>query len=271
MNSASRPPSKPFSAWRKQTSAGTAERIHPLELCLGRYCARLACTQREREAAFRLRFRVFNLELNEGLSTSYETGRDTDEYDAGCDHLIVEDSATGEIVGTYRLQTGAMAARNIGYYSEREFDFAPYEPLRSELVELGRACVHRDCRGASAVLELLWKGIARYAVERGARYLIGCSSLSTQDAAHGARVCQILKEYAAAPSLQTLPQPGLELPPASTAEACDHIPKLLRTYLAVGARICGPPAIDREFQTIDFLTLLDLDALHPRLRSRFLK
>ena len=51
-------------------------------------------------------------------------------FDEACDHLIVEEVANGEVVGTYRLQTGEVAAANIGYYSEREFDFAVYEPLR---------------------------------------------------------------------------------------------------------------------------------------------
>ena len=80
---------------------------------------------------------VFNLELQEGLEPAYLTGLDTDEFDAICDHLIVEHAPTKQIVGTYRLQTGSTAAANSGYYSAREFDFAPYEPLRNQIVELG--------------------------------------------------------------------------------------------------------------------------------------
>jgi 1-acyl-sn-glycerol-3-phosphate acyltransferase len=92
--------------------------------------------------AQQLRFEVFNLELGEGLAESYATELDVDPFDEFCDHLIVEELATSEIVGTYRLQTGQLAAANLGYYSEREFDFAPYEPFRCEMIELGRACVH---------------------------------------------------------------------------------------------------------------------------------
>ena len=130
--------------------------------------------------AQQLRFEVFNLELGEGLAESYATGLDIDPFDEFCDHLIVEELATSEIVGTYRLQTGQLAAANLGYYSEREFDFAPYEPFRCEMIELGRACVHADHRNFN-LLHLLWRGIARYAVERNARMLIGCSSISSQD------------------------------------------------------------------------------------------
>ena len=43
----------------------------------------------------------------------------------------------------------------------------------------------------------------------------------------------------------------------------------MRAYLAIGAKICSAPAIDREFKTIDFLTLLDLQAIPQRLRARF--
>ena len=112
-----------------------------------KYAARLAQNADEVRRAQRLQFEVFNLELNEGLVESHFTGLDVDPFDNACNHLIVEHLATGEIVGTYRLQTGAHAAANIGYYSEREFDFAPYEPLRGEMIELGRACVHAEHRG----------------------------------------------------------------------------------------------------------------------------
>jgi putative hemolysin len=44
----------------------------------------------------------------------------------------------------------------------------------------------------------------------------------------------------------------------------------LKTYLAIGAQICAPPAWDREFGTIDFLTLLDLKAVSSAARNRFL-
>lgn len=233
----------------------------------GSYRARLASTTADRAAAFHLRFLVFNLELNEGLDTAYVIGQDTDEFDAVCDHLIVEHVTTGEIVGTYRLQTGAMAAANAGFYSEREFDFGPYRHLDDSLVELGRACVHREHRSAE-VLYLLWRGIARYAAHHGGRYLIGCSSLTSQDPAHGSAVFEALKMYQVPSHLRTIPHPRFTMTPVAPGTANKTIPRLLSAYLAVGARICGQPAIDRDFKTIDFLTLMDLETLHPRLRAR---
>src|SRR6266516_3227144 len=169
-----------------------------------KYAARLARSADEVRRAQQLRFEVFNLELGEGLADSYATGLDVDPFDEFCDHLIVEELATSEIVGTYRLQTGQLAAANLGYYSEREFDFAPYEPFRCEMIELGRACVHADHRNFN-LLHLLWRGIAHYAVERKARMLIGCSSLTSLDPVEGIAVYRQLQPYLVPQELRTCP------------------------------------------------------------------
>jgi putative hemolysin len=235
------------------------------------YRLQLARSAEQLRAAQALRFMVFNLELHEGLVQSFETGLDADRFDACCDHLLVEDVGSGAIVGTYRLQSGRRAAQAHGYYSEREFDFAPYEPLRDRLIELGRACVHAEHRNF-AVLNLLWNGIADYARDHGARWLVGCSSLTSQDAAAGAAAWQRLAPHQAEPALRTVPMPSFACPLDRVAAQPPKIPKLLAAYLALGAAICGPPAIDREFKTIDFLTLVDLEgqALQSlRGRGRF--
>jgi putative hemolysin len=232
------------------------------------YSARLAVTDTERRAAYKLRFEVFNVELHEGLDRSYSDGQDIDLFDAICDHLVVE-SAAGEIVGTYRLQAGTVADRNLGFYSEQEFDFTPYRSLRSQMLELGRACVHRDHRSFE-VVSALWRGIGQYAQERGCRYLVGCSSLASQDPAEGWSTYRKLQDCLVAPELRTQPTARYRLPAERASSGEAKVPKLLRTYLAVGAKIGGDPAIDREFKTIDFLTWMDLESLTPASRMRYL-
>lgn len=232
------------------------------------YNLRLADKPADLSAAQSLRFQVFNLELNEGLAASYATGLDADGFDAICDHLIVEHVPSATVVGTYRLQTGRQALHQ-GYYSEQEFHFAPYESLRSQLVELGRACVHPQHRNLF-VLGMLWKGIANYAREHGARYLIGCSSLTSQSPAVGAAAFATLREDSLVCSqLQTLPRPEYFCPLDEVSDEPVVIPKLLRGYLSMGAKICGPPALDRQFKTIDFLTLLDLESMLASARLKF--
>jgi putative hemolysin len=217
----------------------------------------------------RLRYEVFNIELGEGLSTSDRSGLDIDPFDSFCDHLMVRDLETGKLVGTYRLQTGEVARRNLGYYGNQLFDFSVYEPIRKELLELGRACVHIDYRNIM-VLHALWKGIAVYATRNDSRYLMGCSSISSQDENIGVAMYESLKEkYLVEPSLRTTPQPGHDCRSNDTPVVAQRPPRLFRAYLEISGRICGPPAIDREFKTIDFLTLVDLDNLPDRVRIRF--
>jgi putative hemolysin len=254
---------------------------------IGRYRVRLAETVEDRDAACRLRFKVFNIELGEGLESSYRTGLDTDQFDLVCEHLLVEDKLENNpakrIVGTYRMQSGTIAAANLGYYSEQEFSFAPYEPLRAGILELGRASIDREHR-TSDVLMLLWRGIAQYATDMGLRYLIGCSSLNSKDPAEGWQMYRQLEQYRVSPEFETMPtaayvcpiqlagahaqpSPGQQDPASRTPI---KVPKLLKTYLAIGARIGAPPAWDREFGTIDFLTLMDLKLISPSARNHFL-
>ncbi len=259
---------------------------------MGRYRLRLAETSEDREAACRLRFKVFNIEMGEGLDSSYETGLDTDDFDLFCEHLLVEDkqedNPSRRIVGTYRMQSGQTAARNLGYYSEQEFLFAPYEPLRPGILELGRASIDREHR-TPEVLTLLWRGIAQYANDMGLRYLVGCSSLTSRNPVEGWQLYRQLEHYRVSPEFETVPTAAFACPtepagsdaqlsPAESNGAAEtpaagegiKVPKLLKTYLAIGARIAAPPAWDRAFGTIDFLTLLDLKMLSSAARNRFL-
>jgi putative hemolysin len=235
------------------------------------YSVRLARSVADVLAAQTLRFEVFNLELDEGLVQAYDTGLDADAFDAVCEHLVVEDASSGAIVGTYRMQTGPSAAQALGYYSEREFDFGPFEAQRAQMVELGRACIHRQHRNF-AVLTLLWKGIGQFALDRGARYLVGCSSINSQDSAEGLSAYRKLLPHLAPAAWQTLPHAAFACPLADPTPVATKIPRLLSAYLAMGAAICGPPAIDREFKTIDFLTWVDIQSptvLAMQQRGRF--
>ena len=228
------------------------------------YQARIASTAADVHAAQVLRFEVFNIELDEGLVHSYETGRDADPFDEHCAHLIVEEATQGIVVGTYRMQTGRQAGQALGYYSEREFDFSPFEAQRPLILELGRACIHQGHRNF-AVLNLLWKGIASYAREQGARYLIGCSSITSQDAEVGTAAFRRLAPHLAPPEWCTRPHASFACATGDAATPPPRIPRLLSAYLALGAAICGPPAIDREFRTIDFLTWIDIES--PLVRA----
>jgi putative hemolysin len=242
-----------------------------IEIVEERYIARFARTEAEIDAALKLRFEIFNLELAEGLDSSFQTGRDRDEFDATCHHLLIIESRSNQVVGTYRLQTLESARR--GFYSANEFDLSrlPAGVLEQSL-ELGRACIAQEHRSPQ-VLFLLWKGLAAYLLQARKRYMFGCCSLTSQDAGEGKAVLQLLQEGGHMhQDFFVPPQKGFEcFAPdfAGNPAAEANIPKLFRIYLRYGAKVCGPPAIDRLFKTIDFFVIFDLVMLDNLSRAFF--
>lgn len=243
------------------------------EIDEGQYRLRFARSDEDLDAVLRLRFEVFNLELGEGLDTSVETGRDLDEFDPVCHHLMVIDRHRGEIVGSYRMQTSQMARRHLGFYSQTEFDLGTLPAMVIDnAMELGRACVARAHR-STHVLFLLWKGLALYVAANRRRFLFGCSSLTSQDPYVGKAFMDYLEERGYCHTdFHVLPQPGFECYEEGFEGRGDlhvRVPPLFRTYLRHGAKVCGPPAIDRQFKTIDFLVLFDVDNMDPKMFQTF--
>jgi putative hemolysin len=230
-----------------------------IELRDGPYRLRFVRSQDELDDVLRLRFSVFNLELGEGLSESYLTGRDRDQFDDVCHHLIVLDETENRAVGTYRMQVAENAAH--GWYSSVEFqlDTLPGEVLANG-VELGRACIDKAHRNLQA-LYLLMTGIARYMQALNKRYLFGCCSLTSQDPREGKHLLDVLESQGAMHAhYRVRPQADYECyaPGFTLIEPLDvRIPKLFRAYLRFGSKVCGEPAIDRDFQTIDYFVLYD--------------
>ena len=239
----------------------------------GRYVARFARTKEEIFAALKLRFEVFNLELGEGLQASFITGRDMDEFDEQCHHLIVVDTENQDrVVGTYRMQTSDMARAGSGFYSNVEFELSKLPPeVLSDSIELGRACVAQDHRN-TAVLFLLWRGLAAYLRHNRKRYLFGCCSLTSQDPLDGLRVMRLLERNGQIDPLFNVPtQPGFECVAQDDVpvEREVRLPKLFQIYMRYGARVCSRPALDRQFKTIDFLVLFDVRSIDEQSRKMF--
>lgn len=235
----------------------------------GRYEARFATSDEELDAILRLRFEIFNLELGEGLAESRATGRDRDDFDAGCHHLMVAEVASGQVVGTYRVQTAEMAASHLGFYSATEFDLAGLPAaVTAGAVEIGRACIARPHR-STQVLFLLWKGLARYVAANRKRYLFGCCSLTGQDFAAARAVAAHLERAGHVhPEIRVAPLASHACPDGAAAgdpAAPPALPMLFRIYLRHGGKVCSAPAVDRHFNTIDFLVLFDVDGMSRRL------
>lgn len=236
----------------------------------GSYVARFARTAEDLDRILRLRYEIFNLELGEGLDASHVTGRDEDELDGRLHHLMIV-TRPGEVVGTYRMQTAEMAASHGGFYAEQEFDLSDLPPaIVAESVEIGRACVARAHR-TGRVLHLLWRGLATYLTWTRKHRLFGCCSVTSQDPAVGQAVhLELARRDAQHPSLRVAPRPGFECPETSPASP-GHIPALFQSYLHLGARVCGPPAIDRQFKTIDWFVTLAVTEIDPTIYRTFFR
>ena len=240
---------------------------------------RLAENQLEIEKALALRFEVFNLEMNEGLEESLATGKDRDEYDLYCDHLIVLDRTKDDkIVGTYRLLRGSIARANIGFYSENEFNLAALDNLPGEVAEIGRICVHKDYRDGS-VISMLWIGLGNYMNQFNVRYLSGCASLHTTDPQDASEMyaCMKAKDMMAEEKYHVEPleshklegfNANLEI--QDVKATYKKMPALLKGYVRAGSRFCSEPAIDREFGTIDFYIIFDKTEVDKRYGRHYL-
>lgn len=223
--------------------------------------------------AQRLRFAVFAAEMGARLTTPI-AGHDVDLFDDFCEHLLVRDAKSRQVIGTYRVLTPAQARRVGSTYSDTEFDLTRLRSLRSRMVELGRSCVHPDHRHGGVIMAL-WGALADFMVRNQLDTMIGCASIPmlhngvvSGDAA--ASIWEQVRATHLAPIeyrvLPRLPLPVEKLDGRVQVEP----PALIKGYLRLGARVLGAPAWDPDFNTADLPMLMRLADLHPRYRKHFL-
>jgi len=233
-----------------------------------RYESFIAMNQETVEEAYRLRYRVFAEEMGARLKGQ---GLDQDGFDPFCDHLVVRDHRSGRVVATSRLLSDQAAVRAGRFYAEQEFDLGAVANQLGRLLEVGRTCIDPASRG-TAVLSILWSGLARYAIERGFEYLIGCASIPPGP---GGFAVEAFRDRLQPEQIgpQWLNVVSLRPVPKELRTQCDEcgIPPLLQTYLRLGAWICGEPFWDEDFNCMDVFILLPLVRLNSRYARRFLR
>lgn len=241
------------------------------EISDGKYVAKIVENSNEFEAVLRLRFDVFHRELS--FEENPANRSDFDDYDLQCNHIIVTEKATGKTVGTYRLNTIEGAKNVEGFYAFNEFSI---EDLPSEIlgksIELGRACIAKDHRN-SRVLFLLWRVLAQFLEQNDKRYLFGCCSIFTQDGEVAAKVLNQLKAQGHIhENIEIKPRKDkICIPEKFVYKNVEEIelPALVNIYLRIGAKICGEPAIDREFGTVDYFVIFDLAEINRKYKKMF--
>ncbi len=229
----------------------------------------LARSKSEVREAQRLRWRIFADEGGAHL-TSPENGFDVDPFDAHCIHILVRDLAIDQVIGTYRVLTGVASLKTGGFYSETEFDFDRLSHLRPRTAELGRSCVHPDYR-SGAVIALLWGAIAEVATASACDILIGCASVSMNDGGHTAAALyeRMTREHLAPPEYRVTPRTPLSLTGRDPTRA-QATPPLMKGYVRAGAWVCGAPHWDADFNTADFMMMLQMGKLADRYARHYL-
>ena len=223
--------------------------------------------------AQRLRYRVFSEEMGARLDTTIP-GHDVDLFDNYCEHLLVRDQVTKEVIGTYRVLTPVQARRVGSTYSDIEFDLTRLRGLRERMVELGRSCVHPDYRHGGVIMAL-WGALAEFMVRNKLDTMIGCASIPmlhngivSGDVA--ASIWHQLAQSHMAP-IEHHVHPRLPLPVEQLDSGLPvEPPALIKGYLRLGAKILGAPAWDPDFNTADLPMMMRINDLPPRYRKHFL-
>ncbi len=232
---------------------------------------RLAVNQGELDAVQALRYQVFYEEMGaKADAATVASRRDSDEFDAIADHLLVVDHDLGEgassVVGTYRLIREEAAQRFGRFYSESEYDISALKRFAGRKLELGRSCTAAAYRNR-AVMQLLWRGIAAYVFHYGIDLMFGCASLAGTDPDALADELTYLAAYHMAPEAirpRALPGRYVEMrrePEGATdpKRAMLRLPPLIKGYLRLGGFVGDGAVIDEQFNTTDISIVVQTD------------
>ncbi len=241
----------------------------------GRYKARRAETQADVTACQQLRYLSF-VETR-GIEGAPDA-LDTDEFDTHCEHMMVEDQKTGQLVCCFRMlpmDTGAEIDRS---YSAKYYDLKQLHEFPGKLVEMGRFCIH-PAYNDPAILRVAWTAMTRFVDEEGIDLLFGCSSFEGIEAENYADAFALLKEKHIAPSrwMPRIKAPNVfrfanifKLRRPNMKLALRKMPPLLRTYLVMGGWVSDHAVIDNDLKTLHVFTGVEISRV-PKTRAKLLR
>ena len=249
-----------------------------LEINKKNYIIKTANTPEELEQVLTLRHQVF---LEELLHKKRFIEVDFDKFDILCDHLMIINKTDESLIGTYRLNCSKF---NDSFYSATEFNIKSIIDLPGDKVELGRACVHPEYRNGMTIA-LLWKGLSEYMTISESRFFFGCSSIKNLDYMEILNIYLTLEKSGhlvhlpgvkpigkfRSRSLKKLIKAENKRPETDEKELLASLPPLLKSYIKAGAKVIGRPALDKDFQCFDFLTLLDFRNVNQKYRDKYKK
>lgn len=240
---------------------------------IGRYTARPA--ENDADLAATLALRAARFRAARGRTGEGRAGQDRDSFDAVCDHMLVEEAASGRLVSSFRMlrmSSGTDIGRS---YSAQFYDLAPLGDYADPILEMGRFCVHPNVRDPD-IVRVAWAAMTALVEKHGVGLLIGCSSFP------GTRWQDHVDAFALLYGRHQAPKrwlPRVKVPhvvrfgdvvPArpDMRAAVSGLPPLLRAYLVMGGWVSDHAVIDRDLGTLHVFTGLEVGAVPPARAER---
>jgi L-ornithine Nalpha-acyltransferase len=246
-----------------------------LSLAKGIYQARIAASPDDVIAAQRLRHLCF---VDRPGGTPRPDGRDQDDFDALCQHVLVEETGSGRLVCCFRLLPLAGGSEIGQSYSAQYYELSALRDFQGPMVEMGRFCVHPDVQDAD-VLRVAWGAMTRFVDGRGVEMLFGCSSFAGTEADRYLDAFAMLSAGHLAPKrwLPRVKAPRvfrfadrLRRVVFDRKRALLAMPPLLKTYLVMGGWVSDHAVVDTDLNTLHVFTGLEIRAI-PAARVRALR
>lgn len=237
----------------------------------GRYRTRLAESADDVEAAQRLRYRAFIAGTG---AAERPDGRDVDDFDARCCHVLIEEVRTDRLVATFRLMPLASGAEIGRCYSAQYYELDALGSFDGPMVEMGRFCIEPGVTDPD-ILRAAWGAMTAFVDGEGVEMLFGCSSFHGTDAEYYADAFAMLSERHLAPKrwLPRIKAPNVfrfagRFRKPDRAKALKRMPPLLKSYLTMGGWVSDHAVVDRDLNTLHVFTGLEIRAIPPgRVRA----
>ncbi|MDC6451773.1 GNAT family N-acetyltransferase [Alphaproteobacteria bacterium] len=254
------------------------------EIEFGNFVIKLTEKKSELKKAQALRYSIFYKEKKAKPSFPKKIlALDYDKIDKFADHLIVIDKGStapkNKIVGTYRLIRGNVSTYFGGFYTSSEFNLSNILDVykNSQILELGRSCVHKDYRNGT-VMNLLWKAIAEYVKLYDIKIILGCVSFSGTDIMKFSNELSYLRENFSLPDdlsvesldKNTYPVYKKTITKINNLKTFAKLPPLIKGYLRVGGRLSDSFYVDYSFNTIDLCVVVKTDNINKKYKKKFL-
>jgi putative hemolysin len=226
---------------------------------------------------------------------------DTDQFDAWYFHLILWNSSTNEIVGSYRIGKCDEILSKVGkqgLYTSTLFRFGSrFHPILQSSCELGRSFVRVEYQRSYIPLQALWKAIGEFLQRNPSyRYLLGAVSISNDFSEPSKRLLiesllcyhtdshfkRMLKPLNGLPcgyfsNWDGLFNPTTVLPIDKLSDVLSTIeldgkgvPVLLRQYIALGAKVLGFNRDALFSNSIDVFCMFDTQSVNNTMLNRYL-